>query len=116
QSESHHVTADTESEDLAEIECEGREYWPARKNSWMRDGFRDLRGLVYESLTIDRVQQPPKAAAVLDVLLHLGLKIGQSIRRRTKLDDKVRADFTEPVLLFLAQPSPPRLQNPGRVR
>jgi hypothetical protein len=62
------------------------------------------------------VDQPAAAGAVVAVLRHLRLEVGEGVRRRPQLDDEVRAKGKEAPLLLRGEAGQPGALDPRRVR
>src|SRR5207245_9140941 len=72
-------------------------------------------GPVNVNAFVDRVQQPAKPRAILNVLGHFLLHVRKAIRHRPQLHDEVRTDPSHFLAIFRLQILPPSVTNPPTI-
>ena len=72
-------------------------------------------GPVNVNAFVDRVQQPAKPGAILNVLGHFLLHVRKAIRHRPQLHHEVRTDPSHFLAIFRLQILPPSVRNPRSI-
>src|SRR2546426_1910442 len=88
----------------------------AAERGWVIQRFHGLAGAVDVPSLVEGIDQPTEARAIVEVLLHLLLQVGETVRWRAEFNNEIGTEWRGPFLLFFTESIPPVTPDPRGIR